>query len=670
MGKRSICAMLDFLSPVSCIPGMGPKRIKALAESGIENIGEFLYNFPHRYIDRSEIVPLQRIRDFSGRICTVRGKVISVRLEYGRKQRLKMHLKDESGTIELVWFRGIQYYSKGFKDTDVIVTGKVIYYGHFQMVHPIIEKISGNEKTPQLKFVPRYSITKTMQEAGIQQKLIIKAVSWCLKNLKHFPRVLPEIIENKKGFPPLQQCLNEIHFPSDISRLEYYKERIGYETLYRIVLDVKLSKRRFFLPGRSMSAGNLPRRFKKLLPFDLTEDQSRAIAELYKDAGSNKRMHRLLHGEVGSGKTLVAFFACFPALNEGYQVAWLAPTEVLARQTFNLISSWLFSLGYKAELLTGGFTVSKRQGILNLLSKGKIDFLVGTHALLQVSVVFKSLGMIVIDEQHKFGVQQRLALQEKGLASDFLLMSATPIPQTLAATFYGDLDITAICKCPLGRSPVFTYLVPDFKRTDMERFICEQISGGARVYYVVPRIDSDIETPDSEMRDLETVYHELKKNCFSTYSIQCIHGRMKSEQKQKIMIDFANGETDILVTTTVIEVGIDIPEATIMVIENADYFGLSQLHQLRGRVGRGNKKSYCFLLTTNKSNTYAQKRLSVFSKTNDGFKIAEMDLKYRGPGEMAGLKQSGWSDLLIAEILKKPDLFNEIQREIDQITLQ
>ncbi|MDO5576433.1 MAG: ATP-dependent DNA helicase RecG [Fibrobacter sp.] len=673
---RSACAKLDFLSPVSSIPGMGPKRVDALAESGIETMGDFLYYFPYRYIDRSEIIPLNKIGDYVGRECTVKGKVGSIRTAFRPRQRLSMVLNDGMRAIELIWFYGVQYIGREFSGAEVVVSGKVGKYNdRFQMVHPIIDKISESEDAVPIKIVPRYSVTKAMREAGIQQKILIKSMQWSLKNLKHFPRVLPDAIESKKNFPPLKQCLSEIHFPSEsLDSLNRFKERISYERLYSFVLSIRLSKRKFSLPGRSLNAGNLPERFRKMLPFELTEDQIGAIGELFKDAGSKTRMHRLLHGEAGSGKTLTAFFACLPALNEGYQAAWLAPTEVLARQTYKVISGWLKPLGFETGLLTGGFAVSKKQAILNSLKTGEINFIVGTHALLQSSVVFKKLGMVVIDEQHKFGVQQRLALQEKDLAADFLLMSATPIPQTLASTYYGDLDVSTIRKCPTGRQKVSTHLVPDFKRADMEKFIEEHLSCGERVFYVVPRIESvsdeNSEPVNPSMKDVETVFKELKTGIFSKWSIQYIHGKMKSEQKEKIMVDFANGEIDILVTTTIIEVGIDVPEATIMVIENADYFGLSQLHQLRGRVGRGSKKSYCFLLTANKSNTYAQKRLSDFSKTHDGFKIAEMDLKFRGPGEMAGVKQSGWSDLLVAEILENPELYKEIQTEIDQISLQ
>lgn len=672
---RSACAKLDFLSPVSSIPGMGPKRVEALVESGVGTMGDFLYYFPYKYIDRSEIVPLNKISDYEGDECTVKGRIVSVKTAFGRRQRLKMVLEDGVGAIELIWFYGAQYIGREFNDAEVMASGKVARYGNcFQMVHPVIEKIPESEEAPQIKIVPRYSVTKAMREAGIQQKILIKSMQWSLKNLKHFPQVLPDVIECKKNFPPLKQCLSEIHFPSEsLDGINRFKERISYERLYSFALSIKLSKRKFSLPGRSFNAGNLPERFRKMLPFELTEDQSGAIEELFKDAGSKTRMHRLLHGEAGSGKTLTAFFACLPALNEGYQVAWLAPTEVLARQTYKVVSGWLKPLGFETELLTGGFAVSKKQNILNSLKTGAVNFIVGTHALLQNSVVFKQLGMVVIDEQHKFGVQQRLALQEKDLSADFLLMSATPIPQTLASTYYGDLDISTIRKCPTGRQKVSTHLVPDFKRADMEKFIEEHLASGERVFYVVPRIESvndeNVESVNSSMKDVETVFKELKAGVFSKWAIQYIHGKMKSEQKEKIMVDFANGEIDILVTTTIIEVGIDVPEATIMVIENADYFGLSQLHQLRGRVGRGSKKSYCFLLTANKSNTYAQKRLSDFSKTHDGFKIAEMDLKFRGPGEMAGEKQSGWSDLLVAEILENPELYKEIQKEIGQISL-
>ena len=668
MPGRSVNAMLDFLSPVSVIPGMGEKRILALNESGIETLGDLLYWFPIRYIDRSSIIPIAHLEAHLNSLCTVSGKVTIVRMERGhRGGRFRVQISDESGTMELLWLRGVQFFSKSIrKDMTLLVTGKVTRYGHFQMVHPMFETIE-SEGQVQFKIIPFYSITSAMKEAGLQQKLLLKAIIWVLENLKHYPQVLPAQIESKKKFPSLKRCITEVHTPEVIDALDSYRERLKYEELYKLALTLRLSRKKFNLPGRSMHPGGLPEHFRRSLPFKLTPDQENAIEILYKDGSSRRRMHRLLQGDVGSGKTLVAFFASFSALNEGLQVAWLAPTDVLARQTFTLVSSWLKPLGFTTSILKGGLPSQQRQILINDLQKGAIHCIVGTHALLQPSVKFKELGMIIIDEQHKFGAQQRLVMQEKDPASDFLLMSATPIPQTLARTLYGDLDIVTISKPPAGRQTIATHIVPFVKRHDMEQFVLNQIKEGAQAYYIVPRIEHDEENGNPEVKDLESTFTSLTSGTFSSVRSAFLHGKLVGDQKELVMENFVNGSIDLLVATSVIEVGIDVPNATVIIIENAERFGLAQLHQLRGRVGRGRKKSYCFLLHSEDADAAALERITLFCKSNDGFKIAEMDLKYRGPGEVIGYKQSGWDDLIFADILNDAHIFKEIQLELDAL---
>ena len=660
--------MLDFLSPVSVIPGMGPKREEAMRESGLETIGDLLYHLPLRYIDRSEVTELASIERYLQNTCTVTGIIERVRFERGRRPRFRVQIQDGSGSLELLWFQGIQYVRTRFvPGVKLLVTGKVGFFGHYQMVHPMVEILQEEKELIEYKFIPHYSLTSAMRDAGIQQKFLHKTIGWVLKNLQHYPQVLPDRLESKRNFPPLSFCLKELHHPSDLSGLSRYKERLKYEELYVMALTLRWSKRTFTLPGRSMHAGELNKRFSKQLPFTLTSEQQKAITVLYNDAAQTKRMHRLLQGDVGSGKTLVAFFACLPALNETLQVAWLAPTEVLANQTFTTVASWLAPLGYTAALLTGSTSVSSRKSILNRLSSGEIQFLVGTHALLQPSVQFKSLGMTIIDEQHKFGARQRLALQEKDTASDFLLMSATPIPQTLAMTLYGDLDLVTLLHGPQGREPVSTHIVPESKRSDMERFIVQQINAtGCRVFYVVPRIEREDEHEDLGMKDVESTFAALTGGVFSTVAVGYVHGKMSSPEKESVMKQFVQGDIRILVATSVVEVGIDIPEATIIVIENAEQFGLAQLHQLRGRVGRGGGKAYCFLLPAIEGDEQSKERLTMFCRNHDGFKIADMDLRYRGPGEISGFRQSGWGDMKMADILEDADLFREIQHELEK----
>lgn len=666
-------SVIDFLSPVSMIDGFGPKRITALRESGIETIGDLLYHFPRRYIDRSDVVPLSAIEGKVGATCNVTGTIEKVRLERGRRSRLRAMLSDGSGSIELLWFAGIPIYRNMIKPgVRVLATGRVGHYGHFQMVHPLIERLSDETGAAALPCLPCYPVSEAMREAGVGNRAISKAVQWALRHLSHFPQVLPETIEKKRKFPPLFDCLKEIHLPTDIAGLEPFRARLRYEELYKLALTLRWSRRKFALPGRPMTPGALPDRFRTMLPFTLTPEQERAIQVLYDDAASGRRMHRLLQGDVGSGKTIVAFFATFPALASGLQVAWLAPTEVLAVQTYTLVAAWLGPLGLKAALLKGDMAVPEKKAVIKDLALGKIRFIVGTHALLQPSVKFKACGMMVIDEQHKFGAEQRLALQEKDVSSDFLLMSATPIPQTLAKTLYGDLEIVSITGMPAGRLPVATHLVPENKRYDMERFIAQEIEAhGARVYCVAPRIAQN-DTPDDArdagaeaIKDVETIVDGLRNGPLAGVPAGSLHGLMSSDEKVGVMTAFARGDLSLLVSTTVIEVGIDVPEATIIVIENAERFGMAQLHQLRGRVGRGREKSYCFLLTPASLDDSTCERLNYFCHHRDGFKIAEMDLALRGPGEVAGFRQTGWDDLKMADIIRDAGLFREIDAEIE-----
>lgn len=664
MTKRSISALLDFLSPVSAIPGLGPKRVEALNESGIQSVGDLLYYFPRTYIDRTKLHLISDLEKFLGQTCTICASIKRVRFEPGRKSRLRVLVDDGTGEMELIWFQGGHLYRKKLQPGDkYLITGKVARYNYFQMIHPYMEIASSSE----LKVIPVYPLNAIMREVGIQQRVIGKIIRWVFDNLKHYPGVLPKTIEEKKKFPPLCQCLKEIHFPDCIDKLAQFESRIRYEELYKTAIVLKFSKKKFTLPGRSLNPGDLATRFSRKLPFTLTEDQRNAVEVLFADAKSPHRMHRLLQGDVGSGKTVVAFFGCLPALNENLQVAWLSPTEVLARQTWNQLSLWLSNIGLRAALVLGAMKASEKQKLLKELSTGEIQFVVGTHALLQPSIHFKALGMVVIDEQHKFGVQQRLSLQEKDPRCDYLLISATPIPQSLAMTLYGDLEIVTIKKGPAGRIPVCTHIVPEYKRADMENYIAEQLrKSNAQAYYVVPRIESD-ESDETLLKDTLSTFSKLTQHRFNDIACGFIHGKMDNEQKQNVMSGFSHRKIKLLVSTSVIEVGIDVPDASIIVIENADRFGLAQLHQLRGRVGRGSTKSYCFLLISDNADQLARKRLSLFCNNHNGFEIAELDLQNRGPGEISGIKQSGWADLKMADIIKDIQLFKEIQNELEMM---
>jgi ATP-dependent DNA helicase RecG len=668
--KRSIEAMLDFLSPVSLIPGVGGKRVEALELSGIQSVGDLLYYFPIRYIDRSQIIPLIEIGKHVETVCTVRGIVDKLRIEPGRKSRLRVRISDESGSLELLWFQGVQFYKNMFKPGILIIaTGKVTKYGHLQMTHPSVEILKDKlQKFDQ--FQPVYSLTAEMRETGIQQKFINRSMHWILSKISHFPKVLPNQLENKYNFPPLVECLTRIHCPDNLKNVPLYKERIKFEEMYKTAVVLHWNKKRLQLPGRIMVSGGLFEQFQTLLPFKLTSDQLRVIRCLFDDAGKPIRMHRLLQGDVGSGKTVIAFASCFPALNTGLQVAWLEPTVILAEQAANLMGKWLDILGFKHALLSSAASATERKEILTGLNTGQIQFIIGTHAILQPIMKFKALGMVVIDEQHKFGVEQRRTLLEKDPAADFLLMSATPIPQTLVQTLYGELDVVEIRSKPQGRIPVSTHCVPDHKRDDMEKFVLQQIALKEKVFYIVPRIESEENCEDQDnFMDVEYVYKKLSAGVFSKIPIGYIHGKLSDTDKKNIMQQFVFGETALLVATSIVEVGIDVHDATVIIVENADYFGLAQLHQLRGRVGRGVKKSWCFLLSNAEPGSDSFQRLHQFCKNNDGFSIAELDLKLRGPGQLKGSQQSGWGDTVMNAIIDNPLQFKEIQNYIENLSV-
>jgi len=455
-----------------------------------------------------------------------------------------------------------------------------------------------------------------------------------------------------------------MHQPTEPARRDICQERLVYEQLYTVALMLRTSRRSFERPGRALDPGPLWEQFSASLPFSLTEGQRAAVSTLLDDSRESRRMHRLLQGDVGSGKTIVAFCACLPALANGHQVAWLAPTEVLACQTWSCIQQWLSPLGFEAGLLTG--SVSSKRGLRARIASGTLPFVVGTHALIQPGVRFADLGMIVIDEQHRFGVRQRLAMQEKGKIADFLLMSATPIPQTLAQTVYDDLEFVSIRGLPPGRKPVETHVVPERKREGLVTFVRERLmNGGDQAYYVLPRIEAG-DDEEGDIADVESTYKRLAKTAFAAIPTALVHGRLPPEEKEQAVERFRQGKIKLLFATTVVEVGVDVPGATIMVIENAERFGLSQLHQLRGRIGRGGRHSYCFLFSaTAEGNEQIRERLERFRALHDGFALAELDLALRGPGQISGYDQSGWDDETMRVVLRDPALFREVQAEVD-----
>jgi ATP-dependent DNA helicase RecG len=667
---RSIDTRLDFLSPVSAVAGLGEKRVAALGDAGISTVGDLLNRFPRRYVDRSVVTPVADCAKAIGSVVNVIAVITATRVERGRRPRLRIRLTDDSGSLEALWFAGIPFLRKILSTGQrVLCTGTISHHTGVQMIHPSVERLGENATAPSILYLPVYPLTLAMKEAGIHQKVMQKAALWALDNVQHYPQLLPRVIEEKYSFPPLDKCIREMHVPSSPQNLDAFRGRLVYEELYRLAITLRWSKRKFALPGRSMKPGPILPKAVSALPFTLTLDQEKALAVLLADAAAPLRMHRLLQGDVGSGKTVVAFLACLPALNEGMQVAWLTPTEILARQTHETLSALLLNVSVRAEILLGQSAPDERRRIGTGLANGSARFVVGTHTLLSPQVKYSKLGMIVIDEQHKFGAQQRLNLAEKDPAADMLVMSATPIPQTLAKTLYGDLDMVSMQSAPSGRLPVSTHLVPENRRSDMERFILNEIrEQHGQVFYVAPRIESS-DGPDEgpELRDVYSVLESLQSGPLSSVAIALVHGAMSPAEREKAMASFAAGDIKVLVSTTIVEVGIDVPGATVLVVENAERFGLSQLHQLRGRVGRSSTKSYCFLLASAEEGSPAHSRLSYFCSHHNGFEIAEQDLFMRGPGEVSGFRQSGWEDLRLADMLRDAGLFREIQNEIDRL---
>nr|AXS01289.1 ATP-dependent DNA helicase recg [uncultured bacterium] len=655
--RKAAPSQLDFLSFLSKIPKLGPKRQAALEASGIKTVGDLLYYYPIKYDDRSKRVAAKDAAGFKDRVITVRGKVVRTRAEHWGRRKYRAAVSDGGGEVEAVWYFRAPPAQEG---DELIMTGKVsVIRGRAVMFHPAFEKIADGGEPRAV--AASYSIKEPMREAGISHKTLRGWIEWALNNVGNYPRVLPAAVENKYSFPPLQDCLRQIHLPDDLSALGIYKRRLKYEELYRLALNLRWNRKKFALPGHSMEPGYLDAKMRVILPFELTESQERAIQILYADSAKPARMHRLLQGDVGSGKTLTAIFAALPALNSGRQVAWMSPTEVLARQTKDAVEKYARRLRFRVGYLGAGGGPKKRE-TLSELASGELRFVVGTHALFMPSVKFRDLGMIIIDEQHKFGAEQRLKLQEKGPASDFLLMSATPIPQTLAKTLYGDLDIVEITSRP-GRAAVATHIVPDEKRADMEKFILGQIEGGGRAFYVAPRIEA--QEDDDNVKTVDEAADRLREGPLGAVPIHRLHGQMSYDEREAAISEFRDGPPGVLVATTIIEVGIDVADATVMVIENPEFFGLAQLHQIRGRVGRGDKASYCFLLPGEGQSEDTMGRLKFLCGCSDGFEIAEWDLRHRGPGEAAGIRQSGWDDLRAADILEDADLFREIMGETE-----
>ncbi|MEX1189550.1 MAG: ATP-dependent DNA helicase RecG, partial [Bacteroidia bacterium] len=648
--------MQSLNTPLLSVPGILPKRVALLKkECGISTVSDLLQYYPFRYVDRTRFYTIKEISEELPYIQLV-GKIQEVRLlGQSNKQRLSVQFKDATGTIELVWFQGIKYIQDRIKPgVDFIVFGKpTLFNGSWNMAHPELEVYSAEKAALASKLQPVYSGTEAMKRARFDSRaislLIQQVLRWCSGKINES---LPESIKSMLQLIPLEQAFLQIHAPKTADELQKAEIRLKFEELFFLQLRLiqinrinKLAIKGFAFDKIGDAFNNF---YKTELPFELTGAQKRVIREIRIDVAKPIQMNRLLQGDVGSGKTIVAFMSMLMAIDNGFQACLMAPTEILAQQHFQGLKQHAEAIGLNISILTGSVKKKARKPIHEQLLSGELHILVGTHALLEDIVAFHNLGLVVIDEQHRFGVAQRARMWAKNsLPPHVLIMSATPIPRTLAMTLYGDLDISVIDELPPGRKPIQTKHLYDRDRIAMFKFIEQQIELGRQIYIVYPLIE------ESEVLDYKNLVdgfdHLTAVFPPPKYHLSIVHGRLSAEDKEYEMQRFIKKETQIMVATTVIEVGVNVPNASVMVIESAERFGLSQLHQLRGRVGRGGDQSYCILMTGFKLSSDAKTRLQTMVETNDGFKIAEVDLRLRGPGDLQGTQQSGNLDLKIAD---------------------
>jgi ATP-dependent DNA helicase RecG len=656
------------------IPGVGPVRADILGkELKIFSQEELLYNFPYKYIDRSKIHTIRELTSEMAYIQVV-GRFQQFRLiGEGRHKRLSAQFFDGTGVLELVWFKGVKFIVDKYKtDVDYLVFGKPSIYNHqLSIAHPDVDPAPTAFSAPLPGLQPFYNTTEKMKTHYLNSRAIQTIVSSLIRTIQErIPETLPEDLLKKHHLMPLHDALLQMHQPTDAQTLKHARYRLTFEELFYLQLHIlRYTKEREkkYRGYPFESVGELFNTFyRQYLPFELTEAQKRVLREIRSDLGKPRQMNRLLQGDVGSGKTLVALMSMLIAADNGFQSCIMAPTEILANQHFETLRSFLQDMPVRVALLTGSTKPKDRVPLHEGLRNGEIQLLVGTHALIEETVQFNNLGLVVIDEQHRFGVEQRSKMWRKNEnPPHVLVMTATPIPRTLAMTVYGDLDVSVIDELPPGRKPIRTEHRFDGKRGPLYAFMRNQLKAGRQIYVVYPLIS---ESEKSDYKNLEDGYIHIQE-VFPEVKVSMVHGRMKPAVKDAHMQAFVSGETRILVATTVIEVGVNVPNASVMLIESAERFGLSQLHQLRGRVGRGAEQSYCILVTAYKLSDDSRKRIDILVSTNDGFEIAEADLKLRGPGDLEGTQQSGIPfDLKVANLAKDGQLI-EFVRNISRAIL-
>ena len=653
-----------LLTPIEYLKGVGPNRGELLRkELGIFKYVDLLNFYPNRYIDRTRYFKINELNNNVAEVQII-GKIIHIKtVEFGKNQkRFVATFVDDTGQMELVWFQGHKWIRESLKLNEIcVIFGKCTSFnGVYNMAHPEIELMTEHEQSLRSAMQPVYPSTEKLTNRGISNRVINKMMQQLFQETQaNFSETLPDYLRADLKLIPKKSALFNIHFPKSAEALSKAQFRLKFEELFFIQLQLitKNAIRKHKIKGHpfSLVGDYFNNFFQNHLPFDLTNAQKRVIKEIRNDMGNPAQMNRLLQGDVGSGKTIVAFMSMLLALDNGFQACLMAPTEILANQHFIGLSELAEPMNLNIKILTGSTKIAQRRIIHEELENGSLHILIGTHALLEDKVKFKNLGLAIIDEQHRFGVEQRSKLWQKNtIPPHILVMTATPIPRTLAMSLYGDLDISVIDELPPGRKPIQTVHRFDSNRLKVWKFIRDEIAIGRQIYIVYPLIQ---ESEKMDFKDLMDGYEGISRDFpLPKYAVSILHGKMKPTEKDAEMKRFSEGKTNIMVATTVIEVGVNVPNASVMIIESAERFGLSQLHQLRGRVGRGADQSYCILMTSHKLSADSKTRMETMVKTNDGFEIAEVDLKLRGPGDLMGKQQSGVLNLQIADLVKDRDL--------------